>query len=108
MVLPGVAPKSDKKDASGKVIHRVKHYHVKGAKGTKRAKCDGETECAKCGVTATGEWHGTDEKLCKSCYNGARVRICRSYFRVPPPHFPPHLSSSSRLATATSAPGAAP
>ena len=109
-VLPGVAPESDKKDASGKAIFRKGHYQVKGAKGTTRhrGKCDGETECAKCGVTATSKWHGTDEKVCESCYNGAKVRICQSNLRVPPPHFPPHLSSSRRLATATSAPGAAP
>ena len=108
VVLPGVAPKSDKKDANGKVIHRQGHYTVKGASGKFRVKCDGETECAKCGVTATGKWYGTDEKLCNSCYLGAKVRICRSHLRVPPPHFPPHRSSSSRLATATPAPGAAP
>ena len=108
VVLPGVAPKSDKKDADGKVIHRQAHYTVKGAKGVGRAKCDGETECAKCGVTATGKWHGTDEKVCHSCYLGAKVRICRSHLRVPLLHFPPHRSSSRRLATATSAPAAAP
>ena len=108
VVLPGAAPKSDKKDANGKAIYRVKHYHKTGAKGTTRAKCDGETECAKCGVIATSTWHGTAEKVYHSCYLGAKVRICRSHLRVPPPHFPPHLSSSSRLATATSAPGAAP
>ena len=108
VVLPGAAPKSDKKDANGKAIYRVKHYHVKGAKGDRRAKCDGETECAKCGVTATSKWYGTDEKICRSCYNGAKVRIRRSHLRVPPLHSPPYRSSSRRLATATSAPGAAP
>ena len=108
VVLPGVAPKSDKKDASGKAIVRKAHYTVKGAKGVGRAKCDGETECAKCGVTATSTWHGTDEKVCHSCYLGAKVRICRSHLRVPLLHFPPHRSSSRRLATATSAPGADP
>lgn len=107
VVLPGVAPKSDKKDANGKAIFRVGHYTVKGAKGKSRAKCDGETECAKCGVTATSTWHGRDEKTCHSCYLGAKVRICQSHLRVPLLHFPPHLSSSRRLATATPAPGAA-
>jgi len=93
------------------VIHRVQHYIVTGAKGDRRAVCDGTVRCAVCKTGKTSVWHpgeNPDEKICQSCYLGDKVRTCWSHARVPLHRVPPHLSSSRRLTTTTSAPGAAP
>jgi hypothetical protein len=95
-------------DVNGKVIRRVAYHTRKGTKDDRCPKLDGTSQCARCGVIKTSKWYGTDEKICRQCYNRGKVRICRSHLRVPPPHFPLHRSSSRRLAMATSAPGAAP
>ena len=93
------------------VIHRVQHYIVTGAKGDWRAVCDGTVRCAVCKIDKTSRWRtgeNPDEKICQSCYLGDKVRTCWSHARVPLHRVPPHLSSSRRLTTTTSAPGAAP
>ena len=98
---------------SDDVIHRVQHHIVLGAKGDKRAVCDGTVMCAVsvCKTDKTSVWHpgeNPDEKICHSCYSRDKVRTCWSHARVPLHRVPPHLSSSRRLTTTTSAPGAAP
>jgi hypothetical protein len=93
------------------VIHRVQHYIVPGAKGDRRAVCDGTVLCAVCKTYKTSRWHpgeNPDEKICQRCYLRDKVRTCWSHARVPLHRVPPHLSSSRRLTTTTSAPGAAP
>ena len=67
--------------------------------------------CAECKTDKTSVWRAgenPDEKICQSCYLGGQVRTYWSHPRVPLHHVPPHLSSSRRLTTTTSAPGAAP
>ncbi|EEH53622.1 uncharacterized protein MICPUCDRAFT_69891 [Micromonas pusilla CCMP1545] len=93
------------------VIHRVQHYIVTGAKGDRRAVCDGTVLCAVCKTGKTSRWRtgeNPEEKICQKCYLRDKVRTCWSHARVPLHRVPPHLSSSRRLTTTTSAPGAAP
>lgn len=97
VVVPGDAPETDDVDANGKKIYRRGYHTVQGAEGKTRGRGgNGETTCAKCKTTASNEWLKNKdptypgEKICRSCYN--RAKVCARQFDPRVLH-PPRLTA---------------